>query len=208
MEGFGAGLRTRRSVNCASRTNTGRESSTVCSAVFAAMKVNLIGSASRSTPPLFLGCHALPGRCAAPCEVAPIPRVLPSMSPLLPCVHSACPARTQPASAEGVRSNSRATAPTVRAPHPGPAVPPLLSNSSVNCRRTRRLVLHRDRHSGHRVSASRNVVHEIGSSSSLIYIANKFAQAFSGRQMHQRPSGVRSTALLRRDDRFAHHGLI
>ena len=68
------------------------------------------------------------------------PRRWRGMSPLLPCVHSACPARTQPASAEGVRSNSRATAPTVRSSsrtsRPAPAL-----NSSVNCRRTRRLVL-------------------------------------------------------------------
>ena len=62
------------------------------------------------------------------------------MSPLLPCVRSACPARTQPASAEGVRSNSRATAPTVRSSSRTSRTAPAL-NSSVNCRRTRRPAL-------------------------------------------------------------------
>src|SRR5688572_27487422 len=40
------------------------------------MKANLIGSASRKTPWLFLGCRALRRECDSPCGVGPAPRAL------------------------------------------------------------------------------------------------------------------------------------
>ena len=57
--------------------------------------------------------------------------------PVRPFVRSACASRTQLASDDGVRSNSRAVAPIVLPSSNTSRTAPAL-NSSLNCRRTRR----------------------------------------------------------------------
>ena len=58
------------------------------------------------------------------------------VSPVRPLVRSACARRTHSANADGVRSSSRATAPTVLPSSRTSRIAPAL-NSSLHCRRTR-----------------------------------------------------------------------
>ena len=102
---------------------------TRCSAFFAAMKANLIGSASRRTPLLFLGCLVLLPRCGELSEAAPTPRVRrrqtgAAFRPIRLCRPTSRVARGRPPPHSAFSSTNRTAC---------------CLNSSVNRRRARRL---------------------------------------------------------------------
>ena len=124
------------------------------------MNANLIGSASRRRPPLFLGCRAPRRASDSLCGAAPAPRARPSSG------RSALRAiglRPLDPFAERRRRQiqSRATAPTVLPSSRTSRTAPAL-NSSVNRRRDRRKGLPGS-HAGHRIRLSEDV-HQTGSS--------------------------------------------
>ena len=112
---------------------------TVCLAFSTAMNRNLTGSASRRKPSLFLRCRAPAARMRfSLCSRASSSRSA-VVRPVRPPLRSARARSTHGRKADSVRSNSRATAPTVF-PSSNTSRTAPARNSSLNCRRDRRRV--------------------------------------------------------------------